>query len=706
MTSARHSHLRKTSQISQISQERLRTIGIMAHVDAGKTTITERILFYTGTTYKMGEVHDGTAVMDTTAQERDRGITITAAATRCAWQGHVIQIIDTPGHVDFTVEVERSLRVLDGCVTAFDGVAGVEPQTENVWRQADRYGVPRLCFVNKMDRDGADLARCVAMMTDRLGATPLLTQLPTGTGPDFVGVVDLVEMTSLTWTDEKLVVGEIPAGLRTEARHHRNQLLEALCAVDDTALERYLTGAELTPAEIRAGIRRATIAGAAQPVLCGSAFRNKGIQPLLDAIVDYLPSPVDIPPVVGISADGRPAEQRSCAPDQPFAAVAFKVRVDEHLGRLTYVRVYSGEVAAGAVVMNTSRGRKERIGKVYQLHADQRTEQAIATAGEIVAVQGLKQTTTGDTLCDPARPVLLESMTFPEPVLTVAIEPRTRADADGLPAALAHLAAEDPTFRAHLDPETGQTVLSGMGELHLQILVERMRGDFGVAVTLGAPRVSYRETIGRAVEHVTYLHRKQEGGRGQYAKVVLNVAPLPRTSAADPAYEFHDLVTGGAVPREYIPAIEAGIGDALLAGPAGGYPVVGVRVQLVDGQHHEKDSSELAFRIAAALAFRAAARQAGPVLLEPVMAVEVVTPPEYLGDVLADLAARRGTIRALDERRGARVVNAAVPLPEMFGYVGDLRSRTQGRATYSMRFERYVAAPAQGARQAVPRSDG
>ncbi|OHV33953.1 MULTISPECIES: elongation factor G [Pseudofrankia] len=690
----------------------LRTIGIMAHIDAGKTTMTERILFYTGTTYKMGEVHDGTTVMDTTAQERDRGITITAAATRCAWRGHTIQIIDTPGHVDFTVEVERSLRVLDGCVTAFDGVAGVEPQTENVWRQADRYDVPRLCFVNKMDRVGADLFRCVDMMVDRLGVTPLVTQLPIGSGPDFAGVVDLVEMTALTWVGDDLVVGEIPARLRKEAHDHRERLLETLSAVDDTVLERYLGGdvdltdVGLTAAEIRAGIRRATIAGAANPVLCGSAFRNKGVQPLLDAVVDYLPSPLDVPPVSGVTPDGRSTVQRPCAPDQPFAALAFKVQIDQHLGRLTYLRVYSGQVAGGAQVMNTTRDRKERIGKVYQLHADRRTERPAATAGEIVAVQGLKHTTTGDTLCDPARPVLLESMTFPEPVISVAVEPRTRADSDGLPAAIASLAAEDPTFRAHQDPETGQTILAGMGELHLQILVERMRADFGVAVTIGAPRVSYRETIGRAVEQVTYLHRKQDGGRGQYAKVVVNVAPLPRTSPDDPTYEFHNVVTGGAVPKEYVPAVEAGIGDAMQAGVLAGQPVVGVRVELVDGQHHEKDSSDVAFRTAAAMAFRAAARQAGPVLLEPVMAVEVVTPPEYLGDVIGDLTARRGTVRTLDDRRGARVVTAVVPLAEMFGYVGDLRSRTQGRATYSMRFDRHAEAPAQVTRQVVARFAG
>ncbi|MBL7498832.1 elongation factor G [Frankia sp. CNm7] len=685
---------------------RLRTIGIMAHIDAGKTTMTERILFYTGTTHKMGEVHDGTTVMDTTAQERDRGITITAAATRCEWRDHTIQIIDTPGHVDFTVEVERSLRVLDGCVTAYDGVAGVEPQTENVWRQADRYHVPRICFVNKMDRVGANLFRCVEMMVDRLGVTPLVTQLPIGVGPDFAGVVDLVEMTALTWPGDDLVVGEIPARLREEARHHREQLLEALAAVDDTVLERYLAGADLTAAEINAGIRRATISGAANPVLCGSAFKNKGVQPLLDAIVDYLPSPLDVPPVPGTTLDGRPAVERPCAPDQPFTALAFKVQVDRHLGRLTYLRLYSGQVTGGTQVMNTTRDRKERIGKIYQMHADRRTERATATAGEIVAVQGLRHTTTGDTLCDPAHQVLLESMTFPEPVLAVAVEPRSKADADGLSATIANLAAEDPTFRAHRDPETGQTILSGMGELHLQVLVERMRAEFGVEVTTGAPRVSYRETIGRAVEQVTYMHKKQDGGRGQYAKVVLNLLPLPRSSPDDPTYEFHNLVTGGAVPKEYIPAVEAGVGDAMQAGVLTGHPVVGVRVELVDGQYHEKDSSDLAFRAAAAMAFRIAVRQASPVLLEPVMSVEVVTPPEYLGDVVGDLVARRGTVRALDERRGARMVWAAVPLAEMFGYVGVLRSRTQGRATYSMPFDRHGEAPAHVTREAVARFVG
>jgi len=694
-----------TSAHTRDALEDLRTIGILAHIDAGKTTLTERILFYTGATYKMGEVHDGTAVMDSTAQERDRGITIAAAATRCAWRGHTIQIIDTPGHVDFTVEVERTLRVLDGCVVAFDGVAGVEPQTENVWRQADRYDVPRLCFVNKLDRAGADLVRCVDQMAERLGATPLVTQLPMGAGTDFVGLIDLVEMTSLTWPDGDAVVGEIPDLLRDEARHHRERLLEALSTVDDLVLEHYLDGNELTASEIKAGIRRATVAGAASPVLCGSALRNKGIQQVLDAVVDYLPSPHDVPLQSGTCPDGSTLEF-PCVPDEPFAALAFKVQVDQHLGRLIYLRIYSGQVATGTRVLNTTRDRKERMGRIYLMHADRRTERETATTGEIIAVQGLRHTATGDTLCDPARPVRLTAMTFPEPVIAVAVRPVSRADADRLSAALVDLAAEDPTFRAHRDPETGQTIVSGMGELHLEVLVERMRADFGVAVALGAPRVSYRETIGRAVEQVAYLHRKQDGGHGQYAKVVLNVAPLPRTDPDGPVYEFRNLVTGGAVPKDYVPAVEAGIGDALQAGVLAGHPIVGVRVELVDGQYHEKDSSDLAFRVAAALAFKAAARLAGPLLLEPVMAVEVVTPPDYLGDVLGDLTSRRGTVRALDDRRGTRVVTADVPLAEMFGYVGALRSRTQGRATYSMRFDRYAEAPAHVTREVVARLGG
>lgn len=689
---------------------KVRNIGIMAHIDAGKTTTTERILFYTGITYKIGEVHDGAAVMDWMAQEQERGITITSAATKCEWRGHTIQIIDTPGHVDFTVEVERSLRVLDGAIAVFDGVAGVEPQTETVWRQADKYGVPRMCFVNKLDRTGADYFRCVQMMRDRLGATPLLLQLPIGDEANFVGVVDLLEMRALTWRGETVkgedyAVEEIPAGLVASATEHRERLLETLSEVDDEVLERYLEGEELPVPTLKAAIRRATIAGVLNPVLCGSAFKNKGVQPMLDAVIDFLPSPLDVPAIEGLAPDGETPLQRKPSGSEPFAALAFKVQTDRHLGKLTYVRVYSGKVDAGSAVVNSTKGRKERIGKIYQMHANKREERATAAAGEIIAVQGLKQTTTGDTLCDPASPVILESMAFPEPVIDVAIEPKTKADQEKLSTAIQRLAEEDPTFRVRNDEETGQTVISGMGELHLDILVDRMRREFNVEANVGRPQVAYRETVHRTVDKVEHVHKKQTGGSGQYAKVIVKIEPLP-LAPDGPAYEFHNAVTGGRIPKEFIPSVDAGAQDAMQYGVLAGYPLVGVRLTLLDGQHHEVDSSEMAFKIAGSMVLKEAARRAGPVLLEPMMAVEVTTPEENMGDVIGDLNSRRGTIQAMEERGGARVIRALVPLSEMFGYVGDLRSKTQGRASYSMQFDSYAEVPQGVAREIIAKATG
>jgi elongation factor G len=689
---------------------KVRNIGIMAHIDAGKTTTTERILFYTGITYKIGEVHDGAAVMDWMAQEQERGITITSAATKCEWRGHTIQIIDTPGHVDFTVEVERSLRVLDGAIAVFDGVAGVEPQTETVWRQADKYGVPRMCFVNKLDRTGADYFRCVAMMRERLGAQPLVLQLPIGDESAFIGVVDLLEMRALTWRGETVkgedyAVEEIPAELVEPATQYREQLLETLSEVDDEVLERYLEGEELPVPTIKAAIRRATIAGRLNPVLCGSAFKNKGVQPMLDAVIDFLPSPLDLPPIEGLAPDGETPLQRRPSVTEPFAALAFKVQTDRHLGKLTYVRVYAGSLDAGSAVVNSTKDRKERIGKIYQMHANKREERASAAAGEIIAVQGLKQTTTGDTLCDPAAPVILESMAFPEPVIDVAIEPKTKADQEKLSTAIQRLAEEDPTFRVRNDEETGQTVISGMGELHLDILVDRMRREFNVEANVGRPQVAYRETIRRKVEKLEHTHRKQTGGAGQYAKVVVRLEPL-RLAPDGPTYEFHNAVSGGRIPKEYIPSVDAGAQDAMQYGVLAGYPLVGIKLTLLDGQHHEVDSSELAFKIAGSMVLKEAARQADPALLEPMMAVEVTTPEENLGDVIGDLNSRRGTIQAMEERGGARVVRALVPLSEMFGYVGDLRSKTQGRASYSMQFDSYAEVPQGVAREIIAKATG
>ncbi|MFC4104796.1 elongation factor G [Micromonospora zhanjiangensis] len=692
---------------------KVRNIGIMAHIDAGKTTTTERILFYTGITYKIGEVHEGAAVMDWMEQEQERGITITSAATKCEWKGYTIQIIDTPGHVDFTVEVERSLRVLDGAVAVYDGVAGVEPQTENVWRQADKYNVPRMCFVNKLDRTGADFFRCVQMMIDRLNATPLVLQIPIGAESDFIGVVDLVEMRALTWRGETAkgedyAVEEIPADLADSAAEWREKLLDTLSSADDAFTEKYLEsldGAELSSDEIKAAIRRATIAGKANPVLTGTAFKNKGIQPMLDAVVAYLPSPLDVPAIEGTATDGETPLQRMPSISEPFSALAFKIQTDKHLGKLTYVRIYSGTLESGSQVINSTKDRKERIGKIYQMHANKREERSSAQAGDIIAVQGLKQTTTGDTLCDPANPVILESMTFPEPVIEVAIEPKTKADQEKLSTAIQRLAEEDPTFRVKLDEQTGQTVISGMGELHLDILVDRMRREFNVEANIGKPQVAYRETIRRKVDKIEYTHKKQTGGSGQYARVIVSLEPLPLGNDA-PTYEFANAVTGGRVPREFIPSVDAGAQDAMQYGILAGFPLVGLKLTLLDGQYHEVDSSEMAFKIAGSMVLKDAARKADPALLEPMMSVEVTTPEENMGDVIGDLNSRRGIIQAMEERSGARVVRALVPLSEMFGYVGDLRSKTQGRASYSMQFDSYAEVPQNVAKEIIAKATG
>ncbi|GAA3293900.1 MULTISPECIES: elongation factor G [Dactylosporangium] len=689
---------------------KVRNIGIMAHIDAGKTTTTERILFYTGITYKIGEVHEGAAVMDWMEQEQERGITITSAATKCEWKGHTIQIIDTPGHVDFTVEVERSLRVLDGAVAVYDGVAGVEPQTENVWRQADKYNVPRMCFVNKLDRTGADFFRCVQMMVDRLNATPLVLQIPIGLEGDHIGVVDLLEMRALTWRGETqkgedYAIEEIPENLVEQANEYRDKLLETLAETDDDIMVRYLDGDSFDVKELKTAIRKATIAGKLNPVVCGSAFKNKGVQPMLDAVVDFLPSPLDIPAVEGVATDGETPLQRKPSNDEPFSALAFKIQTDKHLGKLTYVRIYSGTLESGSQVVNSTKDRKERIGKIYQMHANKREERPSAQAGDIIAVQGLKQTTTGDTLCDPANPVILESMTFPEPVIQVAIEPKSKADQEKLGTAIQRLAEEDPTFRVKNDEETGQTIIAGMGELHLDILVDRMRREFSVEANIGKPQVAYRETIKGTVDKIDFVHKKQTGGSGQYAKVIVKLEPLEMT-ADGATYEFVNAVSGGRIPKEFIPSVDAGAQDAMQYGVLAGYPMVGVKLTLLDGQYHEVDSSEMAFKIAGSMVMKEAARRATPALLEPLMAVEVTTPEENMGDVIGDLNSRRGTIQAMEERGGARVVRATVPLSEMFGYVGDLRSKTQGRASYSMQFDSYAEVPANVAKEIIAKATG
>jgi elongation factor G len=687
---------------------KVRNIGVMAHIDAGKTTTTERILFYTGINYKIGEVHEGAATMDWMEQEQERGITITSAATTTHWRDNTINIIDTPGHVDFTVEVERSLRVLDGAVAVFDGVAGVEPQSETVWRQADRYGVPRICFVNKMDRVGAEFHRCVEMITDRLGATPLVVQLPWGVESDFRGVIDLVRMRALLWQTEgkgdKYDVVGIPDDHAEAARQWRDQLLETIAENDEEMMEAYLEGTEPSEEQLVAAIRRATIAGGITPVLCGSAFKNKGVQPMLDAIVDYLPSPVDIPPVKGHEVgDEEQVVLRKADPSEPFAALAFKIMSDQHLGKLTYIRIYSGTLESGSNVFNTAKGRRERIGKIYQMHANKREERPTAVAGQIVAVMGLKDTSTGDTLSDPQKLVILESMTFPAPVINVAIEPKTKGDQDKLGTAIQRLAEEDPTFQVRTDEETGQTIISGMGELHLEILVDRMKREFHVEANIGRPQVAYRETIRKKVEKVDYTHKKQTGGAGQYARVVINLEP---TGGDGGGYEFENKIHGGRIPREYIPSVDAGCQDAAEFGVLAGYPMVDVRVTLTDGAYHEVDSSELAFKIAGSMAFKRAAAMANPTLLEPVMAVEVRTPDDYMGEVIGDLNSRRGQIQAMEERSGIRVVKATVPLSEMFGYVGDLRSRTQGRADYSMQFDSYAEVPPSIAKEIIAKARG
>ena len=694
--------------------KKVRNIGIMAHIDAGKTTTTERILFYTGISHKIGETHDGAATMDWMAQEQERGITITSAATTCFWAKHQINIIDTPGHVDFTVEVERSLRVLDGAVAVFDGKEGVEPQSETVWRQADKYNVPRICFVNKMDKLGADFYFTVDTIIKRLGAKPLVIQLPIGIESNFVGVVDLVEMRALVWPGDakgdvsmgaEYTVEEIPADMRDKAEQYRAQLLEGVAEANEELLEKYLGGEELTVAEIKAGIRALTIAGEAYPVLCGSAFKNRGVQPMLDAVVDYLPSPMDVPDVEG--HDQRDVEKvisRKASSQEPFSALAFKVAVHPYFGRLTYIRVYSGSIESGAQVINSTKDKKERIGKIFQMHANKENPVDKVSAGHIYAVIGLKDTTTGDTLCDPANPVVLESMSFPEPVIEVAIEPKTKADQEKLGNAIQKLAEEDPTFKTELNPETGQTVIKGMGELHLDILVDRMRREFNVEANVGKPQVAYRETIRRTVEKVEYTHKKQTGGSGQFAKVQVTLEPLEVT--AETSYEFSNQVTGGRIPKEYIPSVDAGIQDAMQVGVLAGYPTVGVKAILLDGQYHDVDSSEMAFKIAGSMVFKEAARKANPVLLEPLMAVEVRTPEEYMGDVIGDLNSRRGQIQSMEDATGVKVVRALVPLSEMFGYVGDLRSKTSGRAVYSMTFDSYAEVPKAVADEIIQKGKG
>ncbi|WP_403022892.1 elongation factor G [Salinibacterium sp. GXW1014] len=693
---------------------KVRNIGIMAHIDAGKTTTTERILFYTGVNHKLGETHDGGATTDWMEQEQERGITITSAAVTCFWNKNQINIIDTPGHVDFTVEVERSLRVLDGAVAVFDGKEGVEPQSETVWRQADKYDVPRICFVNKMDKLGADFYFTVDTIVKRLGAKPLVMQLPIGSESDFVGVVDLVEMKALVWAGDSkgdVTMGasyetkEIPEELKEKADEYRTKLLETVAETSDELMEKYFGGEELTVAEIKAAIRKLTVASEIYPVLCGSAFKNRGVQPMLDAVVDYLPNPLDVGAIE--AHDPRDEEkviERHASSDEPFAALAFKVAVHPFFGRLTYIRVYSGTIESGSAVANSTKGKKERIGKIFQMHANKEMPVDRVQAGHIYAVIGLKDTTTGDTLCDEKQQVVLESMTFPEPVIEVAIEPKTKADQEKLGTAIQKLAEEDPTFRVELNYETGQTVIKGMGELHLDILVDRMKREFKVEANVGKPQVAYRETIRRTVEKHDYTHKKQTGGSGQFAKVQIALEPMEVTPES--SYEFVDKVTGGRVPREYIPSVDAGIKDAMQTGVLAGFPTVGVKAVLLDGAYHDVDSSEMAFKIAGSMAYKEAARKANPVLLEPLMAVEVRTPEEYMGDVIGDLNSRRGQIQSMEDATGVKVVSAKVPLSEMFGYVGDLRSKTSGRAVYSMSFDSYAEVPKAVADEIVQKNKG
>jgi elongation factor G len=686
--------------------EKTRNIGIMAHIDAGKTTTTERILYYTGKNYKIGEVHDGGATMDWMVQEQERGITITSAATTCFWENHRINIIDTPGHVDFTVEVERSLRVLDGAVAVFDGVAGVEPQTETVWRQANKYNVPRICFVNKMDRLGADFYAALDSIKDRLEANTAVLQLPIGAEGNYKGIVDLVTMDALVWLDEELgakwEVQEIPADMKDDAEAYRAELIETVATVDESLLEKFIGEEEISVDELRAAIRKATIAGDIIPVLNGTAFKNKGVQPLLDAVVFYLPSPLDLPPVTGTSLKGDQDVERPPSDDAPFSALAFKIMTDPHVGKLTYFRVYSGTLEKGGQVMNARTTSKERIGRLLEMHANDRQDLDVAFAGDIVAGIGFKNTKTGDTLCDPSAPLVLEELVFPEPVIHVAVEPKTKADQDKMSKALYSLAEEDPTFQVRTDEDTAQTVISGMGELHLEVLVDRMLREFKVDATVGKPQVAYRETITQTVENSTYTHKKQSGGSGQYAEVTITL----ENTGPGGGYEFVDKISGGRIPKEYIPSVDAGIQQALSAGVLAGYPTVDVRATLTDGKYHDVDSSEMAFKIAGTMAFKEAARKAKPCLLEPIMNVEVSTPDDYMGDVMGDLSSRRGKLGGMEQKGNSQIIRAQVPLSEMFGYATDLRSRTQGRATYTMQFDSYQQMPSNVQEEIVTRVRG
>jgi elongation factor G len=700
----------------QVALNKTRNIGIMAHIDAGKTTTTERVLFYTGITYKIGEVHEGTAVMDWMEQEQERGITITSAATTCFWKDHRINIIDTPGHVDFTVEVERSLRVLDGAVAVFDSVAGVEPQSETVWRQADKYRVPRICFVNKMDRIGADFRRTLDQIETKLGSNPVAVQIPIGSEDRFRGAIDLIRMKAIVYTDETMgadyVVEEIPADMLAEAQEYREKLIEKVSESDDQLLEKYLSGEAVTEAEITRALRARTIASVRDdkqptfvPVICGSAFKNKGIQPLLDAVVDFLPSPLDIPPVEGLNPRSKDADgatiQRSASDEQPFAALAFKIMTDPFVGQLTFFRVYSGVLQSGSSVVNATKGKTERIGRLLKMHANKREEIKEVYAGDIAAAVGLKSVTTGDTLCDEKQPIVLESMVFPEPVISLAIEPKTKADQEKLGQGMQKLMTEDPTFRVNTDDQTGQVIIRGMGELHLEIIVDRLKREFSVDATVGKPQVAYKETLTRPADG-EMKYAKQTGGRGQYGHVKIHLYPgEPGTG-----YIFENNVVGGAIPREFIKPVDEGIKEALTRGVLAGYPIADVRIELYDGSFHDVDSSEMAFKIAGSMAFQDAAKKAKPVLLEPVMRVEVVVPKEYMGDVMGDLASRRGRIQSQDDRGGTQIINARVPLSEMFGYSNDLRSRTQGRATYSMHFDRYEQAPQNVSEEVVARVQG
>jgi elongation factor G len=691
--------------------DKIRNIGIMAHIDAGKTTTTERILYYTGRTYKLGEVHEGTATMDWMEQEQERGITITSAATTAFWprngEPFRINIIDTPGHVDFTVEVERSLRVLDGAITVLDAVGGVEPQTETVWRQADRYGVPRIIFVNKMDRVGADFDRCLAMVRDRLGAKAYPIHVPLGSGELFTGLIDIIRQVEIVYDDEtmgkKFVEGPIPAAMHEVVKKLRHELLEAAVEHDDAILRKYLDGQELTEDEVRSVVRKATVAGHIVPVLCGAAFKNKGVQPLLDAVVDFLPAPIDIPPIKGhLPHHDATQAERKASDDEPFAALAFKIMTDPYVGKLTFFRVYSGVLAAGSYVYNSTKDRRERIGRLLQMHANKREEIEDVRAGDIAAAIGLKETKTGDTLCAEDKPIILEAMRFPEPVISVAIEPKTKADQDKLGVALQKLSEEDPTFRVHTDAETAQTIISGMGELHLEIIVDRMKREFKVEANVGRPQVAYRETVRKRVEYIEGKFIRQSGGRGQYGHVVIHLEP----GEAGTGFVFEDSIVGGTIPKEYIGPVEQGIKEALENGVLAGYPVVDVKVELVDGSFHDVDSSEMAFKIAGSMAVKDAARQAGPVLLEPIMDVEVVTPSDYMGDVIGDLSARRGKIGGMTQRADAQVIAASVPLAEMFGYSTTLRSMSQGRAIYHMQFSHYAEVPKARAEEIVSKVKG